>query len=60
MKERLLKLINVKSIITIILTIVFSYLTVTKMVSAEQFMNIFTVIIAFYFGTQAEKRAQSE
>jgi hypothetical protein len=60
MKERLLKLINVKSIITIILTIVFSYLTVTKAVSAEQFMNIFTVVIAFYFGTQAEKKAQTE
>lgn len=60
MKERLLKLINVKSIVTILLTCVFSYLTVTAKVSAEQFMNIFTVIIAFYFGTQAEKKAQAE
>lgn len=60
MKERLLKLINVKSIVTILLTFVFSYLTVTAKVSAEQFMNIFTVIIAFYFGTQAEKKAQAE
>lgn len=55
MKERLLKLISVKSIVTLILTLVFSFLTVTAQVSAEQFMNIFTVIIAFYFGTQVEK-----
>ena len=60
MKERILKLITVKSIITIVLTLVFSFLTVTGKVSAEQFMNIFTVVIAFYFGTQAEKKAQTE
>lgn len=55
MKEKLIKLISVKSIVTLILTFVFSFLTVTGQVSAEQFMNIFTVIIAFYFGTQVEK-----
>ena len=60
MKERILKLITVKSIVTIVLTLVFSFLTITGKVSAEQFMNIFTVVIAFYFGTQAEKKAQSE
>ena len=60
MKERILKLITVKSIVTIVLTLVFSFLTVTGKVSAEQFMNIFTVVIAFYFGTQAEKKAQTE
>ena len=58
MKERILKLITVKSIVTIVLTLVFSFLTVTGQVSAEQFMNIFTVVIAFYFGTQAERKAQ--
>lgn len=60
MKERLLKLINVKSIITIMFSLVFSVLTITGEISAEQFMNIFTVVIAFYFGVQAEKKAQSE
>lgn len=56
MKERLAKLINVKSIITILLSCVFCYLSITGKVTAEQFMNIFTVIIAFYFGTQAERK----
>lgn len=56
MKENLAKLIKVKSIITILLCLVFCYLSVVSVISAEQFMNIFTVVIAFYFGTQAEKR----
>lgn len=58
MKERLAKLLNVKSIVTILLTIVFCYLSVVKQISNEQFISIFTVVIAFYFGTQAEKKAQ--
>ena len=55
MKDKLSKLINVKSIVTILLTIVFCYLSIIKAITAEQFMNIFTVIIAFYYGTQHEK-----
>ncbi len=56
MKEKLSKLINVKSIVTLILTVVFSYLAITKEISGEQFLMIFTTIIAFYFGTQTEKK----
>lgn len=58
MREKLAKLINVKSILTILLSIVFCYLSIINQISNEQFMNIFTVIIAFYFGTQAQKNAQ--
>lgn len=58
MKEKLAKLINVKSIVTILLTFVFCYLSVVKQISNEQFISIFTTIIAFYFGTQYEKKAQ--
>lgn len=56
MKEKLAKLINVKSIITIILAGVFAYLAVVGKVSAEQFLTIFTVIVSFYFGTQSAKK----
>lgn len=56
MKEKLAKLINVKSIITIILSAVFAYLAVVGKVSAEQFLTIFTVIVSFYFGTQSAKK----
>lgn len=56
MKEKLAKLINVKSIITIILSGVFAYLAIVGKVSAEQFLTIFTVIVSFYFGTQSAKK----
>ena len=57
MKKRLSALLSVKSIVTIILTIVFAYLAVQGQVSTDQFLTVFTVVIAFYFGTQAEKSA---
>lgn len=56
MKERINKLLTVKSIVTISLTAVFAYLAITGAVSAADFVTIFTVIIGFYFGTQAERR----
>ena len=58
LKKRAANLLAVKSIVTIVLTAVFAYLTCTGGVSAEQFLTVFTVVIAFYFGTQAEKRSQ--
>ena len=55
MKERIGKLINVKSLVTLLLTLVFSFLAIKGTISGEQFISLFTVIIAFYFGTQATK-----
>ena len=55
MKDTISNLINVKSIVTLILTIVFSYLAVNSVITGEQFLTIFTVIIGFYFGTQSMK-----
>lgn len=60
MKEKLAKLINVKSIITILLTIVFSYLSISGDIQPDQFMTIFTVIISFYFGMKTEKNNNSK
>lgn len=57
MKERLVKLLCVKSIVTLILTIVFAYLCVIGIISGQDFLTVFTVVIAFYFGTQAEKKS---
>lgn len=55
MKNKFLDLISVKSLVTILLTTVFSALSVKGIVSGEQFLMIFTTVIAFYFGTQHEK-----
>lgn len=58
MKEKLVKrlanLISVKSIVTIMLTGVFAYMAVAGKIS-QDFMTIYAVIIAFYFGTQSQK-----
>lgn len=58
--EKFSKLINVKSVVTIILTIVFSILSLRKDISGEQFLMIFTSIIAFYFSTQPEEKKGGE
>lgn len=57
LQKRLGNLLTIKSLVTLILTAVFAYLTCTGGVAADQFLTVFTVVIAFYFGTQAEKNA---
>ena len=56
MKKRIDKLLTVKSIVTIALTAVFAVLALRGVISGEQFLTVFTVVVSFYFGTQAEKR----
>jgi hypothetical protein len=56
MKEKISKLIDVKSIVTLVLTFVFAYLAVVKIITGQEFLTVFTVIIAFYYGTQAVKK----
>ena len=59
--KRLANLLCVKSIVTIVMTGVFAYLSVTGHVNTDQFLTVFVVIVSFYFGVQAEKKAyQSE
>lgn len=52
MKERLEKLLSVKSIVTILLTLVFCYLSIIGVIDAQLFMTVFAVVIAFYYGTK--------
>lgn len=58
LKKRLANLLCVKSIVTIALTGAFVYKAVIGQVNTEQFLTVFTVVIAFYFGVQSEKNAQ--
>lgn len=55
MKDRLTKLLSVKSLVTLSLTAVFAYLAITGKITSTDVMTVFTVIIAFYFGTQHQK-----
>lgn len=57
--RRMANLLSVKSIVTLILTVVFAYMAVTSQIS-QDFMTIYMAIIAFYFGTQAEKAAAQQ
>lgn len=52
--KRLANLLSVKSLVTLALTAVFAYMAVTGKIS-QDFMTIYAVIIAFYFGTQSQK-----
>lgn len=53
--KRLSNLLCVKSIVTIVLTAVFAYMSVTGRVSGQDFLTVFSVVIAFYFGTQSQR-----
>lgn len=53
MLKQLQKLIDVKSIVTIVLTLVVAYLAVTESIDIK---DVYIMIISFYFGTQHQKR----
>lgn len=52
--KRVAALLSVKSIVTIILTCVFAWQAVCGRIS-QDFMTVYAVVIAFYFGTQSQK-----
>ena len=54
MKKRLANLLSVKSLVTLVLTVGFAYMAVTEKIS-QDFMTVYAVVIAFYFGTQSQK-----
>lgn len=55
MKNKLYGLLTVKSIVTLDLTAVFCFLSITGDISGDKFLTVFTVIISFYFGTKYEQ-----
>ena len=53
--KRLSNLLCVKSIVTLVLAAVFAYLAATGQISGHDFLTVFSVVIAFYFGTQSQR-----
>ena len=53
-KKRCANLLSVKSLVTLTLTVVFAYMAVNGKIS-QDFMTVYAVVIAFYFGTQSQK-----
>lgn len=54
MKKRLANLLSVKSLTTLTLTAVFAVMALRGTIS-QDFMTVYAVVIAFYFGTQSQK-----
>lgn len=53
--NRIDKLFEIKSIITLSLLYCFIYLTLEDKIDVAYFNSLFQVVIGFYFGTQYEK-----
>ena len=58
MKNKLAKLIDVKSLVTLLFTLLVGYLAIINVINGEQIMMTYTTIIAFYFGTQKKKKKE--
>jgi len=56
MRKNLANLIKVKTIVTLAVMLVFSILALKGNISADNVMIIVSSVIAFYFGTQHEKK----
>lgn len=52
--KRLGNLLSVKSIVTLVLTAIFAILSLRGEID-QNFMTVYAVVIAFYFGTQSQK-----
>ena len=58
MKSRLDKLLSIKSLVTLAMTLVFCVLALRGALSGQDFLTVFTTVIAFYFGTQTAKKEE--
>lgn len=54
-KDRLAKLIDVKTIVTFAITALFWYLGATGKIESDKVWEAFLIIVGFYFGTQSKK-----
>lgn len=55
LKKRVANLASVKSIVTVLLTVIFGVLALRRDISGQDFLTIFLIVISFYFGTQSQK-----
>ena len=56
LKKNAANLLKVKTIVTLMLTATFCLMVAQGGISDENFMTIFSMVITFYFVTQAEKK----
>ena len=54
--ENLANLIKVKTIVTLVVVLVFARLSLRGIITADNVMIIISMVVSFYFGTQHEKK----
>lgn len=57
LKKNLANLVKVKTIVTMVVIAIFAVLSFRGDIPADNVMLVVTTVIAFYFGTQYEKKA---
>ena len=60
MKDRITKLIKIKSIVTLILTAIFAFLCIRGQVSAEMFITIFMMVITSLYKRPSDEKEDSK
>lgn len=58
MFDKIVSLFNVCSIIAFAISGVFCYLAIVGVITAEQFMTIFSLVISFYFVTKQKEESK--
>ncbi len=58
--EELKNLLQVKKLIALLLTVVFCGLSFKGNVSSQEFLTVFSLVIAFYFGQSTARQAKNE
>ena len=58
--SHLINLLCIKNVVTLILTLVFGHLSMTGKVDTQDFLSIFSIVIAFYFGSQVATPSNSK
>ena len=58
MLDKIVSLFNVCSIFAFALSGVFCYLAVVGVITAEQFMTVFSMVISFYFVTKQKEESK--
>lgn len=56
--ENIANLIKVKTIVTLVVTLVFAVLSFKGDISPDNVMIIISMVVSFYFGTQHEKKGE--
>ena len=60
LKLNLANLIKVKTIVTLIVVVVFAVLALRGTIGSDNAMIIISMVVSFYFGTQHERSAGEE